>query len=128
MKPKNTPMNTETPKLSAMAETLGEALMPMIFPAMTATAAPNTMPITPPSAEVVPASITNWRMMSRRLAPSDLRMPISRVRSVTDTSMMFMMPMPPTSSEIPAMPTSTMVIMPVISFIESTMLCISETV
>ena len=26
-------------------------------------------------------------------------MPISRVRSVTDTSMMFMMPMPPTSSD-----------------------------
>ena len=32
-----------------------------------------------------------------RRAP--LRMPISRVRSVTDTSMMFMMPMPPTSSD-----------------------------
>ncbi|MBK7190283.1 MAG: hypothetical protein IPH86_16825, partial [bacterium] len=32
-----------------------------------------------------------------------MRMPISRVRSVTVTSMMFMMPMPPTSSEMPAM-------------------------
>ena len=31
-----------------------------------------------------------------------MRMPISRVRSVTLTSMMFMMPMPPTSSEMPA--------------------------
>ena len=31
-----------------------------------------------------------------------MRIPISRVRSVTDTSMMFMMPTPPTSSEIPA--------------------------
>ena len=30
-------------------------------------------------------------------------MPISRVRSVTVASMMFMMPMPPTSSEIEAM-------------------------
>ena len=29
-------------------------------------------------------------------------MPISRVRSVTDTSMMFMMPMPPTSSDTAA--------------------------
>ena len=28
-----------------------------------------------------------------------MRTPISRVRSVTDTSMMFMMPMPPTSSD-----------------------------
>ena len=30
------------------------------------------------------------------------RMPISRVRSVTDTSMMFMMPMPPTTRLIAA--------------------------
>ena len=41
--------------------------------------------------------------MSRALrAPIALRMPISRVRSVTVTSMMFMTPMPPTSSEIAA--------------------------
>ncbi len=38
-----------------------------------------------------------------------LRMPISRVRSVTETSMMFMMPIPPTSSEMPAMLASRMV-------------------
>ena len=38
-------------------------------------------------------------------APSALRVPISRVRSVTLTSMMFMTPMPPTSSEIAAMTT-----------------------
>ena len=30
-----------------------------------------------------------------------LRMPISRVRSVTETSMMFMMPMPATTSATP---------------------------
>ena len=41
-------------------------------------------------------------MMSARRAPMALRMPISRVRSVTVTSMMFMTPMPPTSSEIAA--------------------------
>ena len=39
-----------------------------------------------------------------------MRMPISRVRSVTDTSMMFMIPMPPTSSETPAMQASSSVI------------------
>ena len=38
--------------------------------------------------------------MKRRGAPSALAIPISRVRSVTDTSMMFMMPTPPTSSEM----------------------------
>ena len=47
--------------------------------------------------------------MSDRVAPIAMRMPISRVRSVTETSMMFMMPMPPTSSEIAAMPTSSSV-------------------
>ena len=44
-----------------------------------------------------------------------MRMPISRVRSVTDTSMMFMMPMPPTSSDTPAMPPSSMVITRVVA-------------
>ena len=45
----------------------------------------------------------NCQRMSTRRAPNAFRMPISRVRSVTETSMMFMMPMPPTTSEIPAM-------------------------
>ena len=36
------------------------------------------------------------------------RMPISRVRSSTVASMMFMMPMPPTSSEMPAIQIMTM--------------------
>jgi hypothetical protein len=50
----------------------------------------------------------NWEMMSRRFAPRARRMPISRVRSVTVASMMFMMPMPPTTSEMPAIITSSM--------------------
>ena len=41
--------------------------------------------------------------MLRSFAPSALRMPISRVRSVTDTIIMFIMPMPPTSREMAAM-------------------------
>ena len=40
--------------------------------------------------------------MSRPFAPIAMRMPISRVRSVTETSMMFMIPIPPTRSEIDA--------------------------
>ena len=47
--------------------------------------------------------------MSLRLAPIALRMPISRVRSVTLTSMMFITPMPPTSSEIAATSPSSVV-------------------
>jgi hypothetical protein len=41
--------------------------------------------------------------MSLRRAPSALRTPISRVRSVTETSMIFMITMPPTTSEMEAM-------------------------
>ncbi|SCJ87479.1 Uncharacterised protein [uncultured Oscillibacter sp.] len=65
---------------------------------------PRAIPSTPPREEVVAASMTNWRMMAPSRAPSALRMPISLVRSVTDTSMMFMMPMPPTTREMAAMP------------------------
>ena len=45
--------------------------------------------------------------MSASRAPIAMRMPISRVRSVTLTSMMFMTPMPPTSRDTAAIPTST---------------------
>ena len=40
--------------------------------------------------------------MSRRRAPIAMRTPISRVRSATLTSMMFITPTPPTKSEMPA--------------------------
>ena len=45
--------------------------------------------------------------MAERVAPTARRTPISRVRSMTLASMMFMMPMPPTSSEIDAIATMT---------------------
>ena len=51
--------------------------------------------------------------MSVRWAPIALRMPISRVRSVTVTNMMFMTPIPPTKSEIPATAPSSSVNVPV---------------
>ena len=53
--------------------------------------------------EIMTASVRNCRTMSACRAPMARRMPISRVRSSTVASMMFMMPMPPTSSEMPAM-------------------------
>src|SRR3990172_8057271 len=64
---------------------------------------PSPIPLSPPPSERVSASTRNWARMSRRRAPTAIRRPISRVRSVTDTSMMFMMPMPPTSSDTEAM-------------------------
>ncbi len=71
---------------------------------------PATMPTIPPSRLSTTASTRNCTSTSRRRAPIASRRPISRVRSVTDTSMMFMMPMPPTTSEMPAMLASSAVI------------------
>src|SRR2546422_2936273 len=65
-------------------------------------ARPSAMPITPPISESVIASTRNWARMLRLQAPTAIRKPISRVRSVTDTSMMFMMPIPPTNRETEA--------------------------
>ena len=49
-------------------------------------------------------SVRNWIRTSRVLAPSAFLIPISLVRSVTETSMIFIIPIPPTISEIAAMP------------------------
>ena len=45
-----------------------------------------------------------------------LRKPISRVRSVTETSMMFMITMPPTTREMDAMPIVTTKNVPLMFF------------
>ena len=58
------------------------------------------MPSTPPSEVRNAASIRNWNRISARRAPSALRTPISRVRSVTEIDMIAMTPMPPTISAI----------------------------
>ena len=52
----------------------------------------------PPASEIKTASARNCRRMSRLRAPIDLRTPISFVRSVTLTSMMFMIPIPAATS------------------------------
>ena len=66
--------------------------------APTARPAPSSTPAIPPAAESAIDSTRNWARIRPRRAPSAMRTPISRVRSVTETSMMFMTPMPPTSS------------------------------
>ena len=73
-------------------------------------ARPAATPTSPPTRESVIASTRNWARMWRLRAPTAMRRPISRVRSVTDTSMMFMMPMPPTNRETEAIAASRYVI------------------
>src|SRR5579859_2385865 len=68
---------------------------------------PNAIPSIPPTKEISTASTRNWRTTSLRRAPIARRTPISLVRSRMFASMMFMIPMPPTSSEMEAIATIT---------------------
>ena len=69
-------------------------------------ALPKTMPSRPPTDVRNTASRRNCHRISRRRAPSALRTPISRVRSVTEIIMIAMTPMPPTISAIDEITTS----------------------
>src|SRR5499427_2319414 len=68
--------------------------------------APSAMPMTPPHEVRNAASMRNWNRISARRAPSALRTPISRVRSVTEIDMIAITPMPPTISAMDEMTTS----------------------
>ena len=63
---------------------------------------PIRIPMTPPAKLRRMASMRNCAKMSMPRAPTDILKPISLVRSVTETYMMFMMPMPPTMREMQA--------------------------
>ena len=90
---------------------------PMAPPMACAPATPSAMPIRPPIRVMTADSARNCRRMEPVRAPRDLRMPISRVRSVTDTSMMFITPMPPTSREMAATITTKMEMLPITELI-----------
>ncbi len=77
---------------------------------------PSINPIKPPSAVKMQDSVRNCINTLLRVAPSAFWMPISRVRSVTDTSIIFITPMPPTNNEIPAILPKTIFIIFVDSF------------
>ena len=80
---------------------------------------PRMIPTVPPVRLSTIDSIKNWLLTADERAPMAMRIPISRVRSVTDTSMMFMMPIPPTSSDTPAIHASRIVIVLLVSFAAS---------
>ena len=84
-----------------------ENTMLKLSPPNAATASPSSSasvtPSAPPMRQTSTASMRNCLRMSPWRAPTAMRTPISCVRSVTDTSMMFITPMPPTTSEMTAM-------------------------
>ena len=61
------------------------------------------IPSTPPMTLMTIDSTKNCANISDLRAPTAFRSPISFVRSVTETSMIFIIPMPPTKSEIAEM-------------------------
>jgi len=71
---------------------------------------PITMPTIPPINDNVNASIINCILISHVFAPTAIRIPISLVLSVTETSIIFIIPIPPTRREIDAMEPSNKVI------------------
>jgi hypothetical protein len=98
--PKKRPVSTEAPKASAIEYGAITGTTPAILNWLPAI--PAATPARPPNSETRTASTRNWTMMSLRRAPTAFRIPISRVRSVTETGMMFITPIPPTRSEIAA--------------------------
>ena len=88
----NTIEAVENDMAKSVATVLNNTLMPT----------ENNTPNKPPMRQISTASIKNCCKILLCRAPMAMRMPISRVRSVTDTSMIFITPMPPTTSEISA--------------------------
>ena len=61
---------------------------------------PTKMPRKPPKTETRTDSVRNWKKICAGDAPTALRVPTSRTRSLNEASWMFMTTMPPTSSEM----------------------------
>src|SRR5690349_14312453 len=102
------PTTEETPTPRTAEATLTSNGNPISAEMTYASPNPVATPIAPPIAVTVTASIKNCVRISLRRAPIALRIPISLVRSVTETSMMFITTIPPTTSEIAATPIVTM--------------------
>lgn len=83
--PKKTPVNVQTAKLIIMLQgSIWVAIWKKEF-RQSDKLTPNITPIIPPVTESKIASIRNWFKISIPRAPTLIRRPISRVRSVTDT-------------------------------------------
>lgn len=83
--------------------------IPATEPNMSAPETPIIIPITPPQTLITMDSIRNCNRMARFLAPSAFLIPISLVRSLTETSIIFIIQIPPTTSEMAAIAPSAVV-------------------
>ena len=125
--PKNIPIATEKTKLIMQAFGLIEN--PVFFTYSTArlTATPAIIPKVPPINVMDADSTRNCLRMSAGVAPRAFLIPISCFRSVTVTIIMFIIPIPPTKSEIAAIALSIRLSVFVMEFICSIIVCIEKT-
>ena len=98
--PKRMPMTMENTTATRLAGRLTDEGVPDREEITRLNTIPAATPSTPPMLVRVAASVRNCRRMRRFRAPMAYFSPISLVRSVTVTSMMFITPMPPTRREM----------------------------
>src|SRR5574341_2000097 len=103
-KPKKIPTKAEKKKATRMEEGAIKVFQLAALERITEPNIPNKIPNKPPKSDKTNASIKNWDKMSPLLAPIAILIPISLVLSVTETSMIFMIPIPPTIKETKAIP------------------------
>ena len=102
--PKIIPMTPETKKAKIIAgkEIVKSTLIILAIKYEVTT--PSKEPMIPPLKVKITASVKNWLIIIFFLAPKAFLKPISRVRSVTVTNIIFMIPIPPTKREMAAIP------------------------
>ena len=102
--PKKIPTTAEKDTASTTTDGLITTPIPNANPIKETSPTPIVIPIIPPQADKIADSVKNCIKISLVLAPSDFLMPISLVLYVTDTSIIFIIPIPPTSKEMAAIP------------------------
>ena len=103
-------MTMEKATAMMQAGTLMATGVPMMWDIISARPMPVATPRMPPMLVSTAASVRNCQRMRLCWAPMAIFRPISRVRSVTDTSMMFITPMPPTTREMAAIQISCLLV------------------
>ena len=108
--PKMIPTSDETP--TAIAMVIGSIVAGKNCRTISTTTVLMKSPDKPPISERIIDSVRNWVRMSLLSAPTARLMPISLMRSVTETYMIFMMPTPPTISDMAPIATRILFITP----------------
>src|SRR2546426_2603040 len=94
--PNPTPVRADAPSAATMDHSGTWAGIGVSRETPKASRPPTSIPAAPPTRVRVEASTRNCHRIARRVAPSALRTPISRVRSVTEIIMIATTPTPPT--------------------------------